>query len=63
MLLVFGKSRDLNEVFSRFMARRLERTRAVVEASVKMSELELACRWEERNAIHVAGVARLMEPI
>ncbi len=58
-----GKSDHLPEVFERFMARRLGRTRSVIQTSIQISKLELEQKWSEVMPIQAAGSARLLEAI
>lgn len=58
-----GRSDDLDEVFDRFMSRRFERARYVVETSLRMCRLELDGRWNERSSANATIGAPLLEPI
>ncbi len=58
-----GRSDDLQEVFDRFMARRLGRARHVIQTSTQISKLELEQRWAEVMTVHAPGAAKLAEAI
>lgn len=57
------RSNNLDHVFDRFMSRRFERARYVVETSLRMCRLELDARWGERSGANATIGAPLFEPI
>jgi 2-polyprenyl-6-methoxyphenol hydroxylase-like FAD-dependent oxidoreductase len=54
---------DVTAALARHFARRTDRARFVVETSVRLGELELAQRFEERSQLANKATQRLLEPI